>query len=101
VLDVVHATGAEGREVSQIAHDGAAALRGQAHLLQHLHELVLVEGAWVLGAPDGVDEVRDVAEDDGERVVDLVGHASRQMAHRGQALSLDQLSLRALELLEQ
>ena len=36
---------------------------------------------------------------EGQRVVDLVGHAGRQGAQRGQLLGVDELALRLLELL--
>ncbi len=72
-------------EAQQVLGDLLAALGALLDLAQHVEILIAIAAAH--------QHELHVAEDAGQGVVELVGHAGAQLAHRGQLLRLEQLRL--------
>ena len=86
------------REGEEVGDDASRPGRLGGHLVEVLPELGLAPLRDAVVLQDPLHEHREV-EDAGERVVDLVRHARRELAERGEAVGLHQLLLRDLQLL--
>ena len=83
------------RERQQLIGQLGAALGGRAHVAEPLRELAVDAGS-----REPLFEEADVAEHDGEQIVEVVRHAGGELADRLEPLHLAQRRLDALALLD-